>query len=275
MLSQGSQVRSSDEGNTNLRHRSRCWCFTLNNYTEKELSQCLNYFESKKFTFIVGKELGECGTPHLQGYLKNKNQISFSTLQKALPRAHLEAARGDQQENYVYCSKGGDFTTNITVKKTPNVLAKPKITPRDWQTQVIDLIEKEPDARRINWFYDAKGNNGKTTLCDHIISEYEDVMYFTGGKATDICSQALLHDEDGKGLKVCLFDFTRTCEGKVSYASMEALKNGLINSPKYKGGSLRLDYYPIIIVFANFKPDLEKLSGDRWNVIEIESQEKA
>lgn len=269
MLSQGSHKGSKDEGNTNLRPRSRSWCFTLNNYTEKNLSQCLEYFRAKKFTFIIGKEVGESGTPHLQGYLRNKNQISFSTLQKALPGAHLEAALGDQESNYIYCSKGGDFVSNITVKKSVNVLAKPKITPRNWQTKVIDLIENEPDSRCINWFYDANGNTGKTTLCDHIISEYEDVMYFTGGKSTDICSQALLQNEDGKGLKVCLFDFTRTCEGRVSYASMEALKNGLINSPKYKGGSLRLDYYPIIIVFANFQPEQKSLSQDRWRITDI------
>lgn len=269
MLSQVSHKVSSDEGNTSLRHRSRCWCFTLNNYTEKELSQCLSYFYSKNFTFIIGKEVGDEGTPHLQGYLKNKNQISFSTLQKIMPRAHLEKALGNQKANYVYCSKSGDFVTNIVIKKSVNVLAKPKIEPRNWQVQVIDLIEKTPDSRCINWFYDANGNTGKTTLCDHIISEYEDVMYFTGGKSTDICSQALLQDEDGKGLKVCLFDFTRTCEGKVSYASMEALKNGLINSPKYKGGSLRLDYYPIIIVFANFRPEQNRLSQDRWRIVDI------
>lgn len=269
MLSQVSHKVSSDEGNTNLRHRSRCWCFTLNNYTEKELSQCLSYFNLKNFTFIVGKEVGEEGTPHLQGYIKNKTQISFSTLQKIMPRAHLEKALGDQKANYVYCSKGGDFETNIVIKKTVNVLAKPVIKPRGWQVKVIDLIERTPDSRYINWYYDANGNTGKTTLCDHIISEYDDVMYFTGGKATDICSQALLQEQDNKSLRLCLFDFTRTCEGKISYTAMEALRNGLINSPKYKGGFLRLGFWPIVIVFANFRPEQNKLSLDRWRIWDI------
>jgi len=257
------------EGNTNLQPRARHWCFTLNNYTENELTQILRLFDVKKWTYIIGKEVGESGTPHLQGFITHKNPIAFNTLQKQMPRAHLEKAIANLDCNYAYCSKDGNFVTNIVQKKEVNVNYKKVITPRDWQIEIIDIIEKTPDARTIHWICDSVGNMGKTTLCDYIISEYKDVMYFTGGKASDICSQVLLQQEEGNEIKLCLFDFCRSNEGFISYNALEALKNGLINSPKYKGGFLRLAWNPTIIVFANFMPERKKLSEDRWRMIEL------
>lgn len=73
----------------------------------------------------------------------------------------------------------------------------------DWQVKLVNLLN-EPDRRTINWIVDTKGNKGKTTLCKHFIENYEDVIYFSGGKSTDIASQILLAEFDPK---ICLFDF--------------------------------------------------------------------
>jgi len=258
------------EGNTLLRSRARHWSFTLNNYSDLEYCTILSYLIAKKYTYCIGKEVGENGTPHLQGFISFKNPISFNTIKKLIPKAHIEKCIGNQTQNFDYCSKDGDFVTNIVCKKEVNVHMKDVIVPRDWQIEIIDIIEKTPNARTINWICDTKGNMGKTTLCDYIISTYKDVMYFTGGKASDITSQVLLDQQEGNEIKLCLFDFCRSTEGFISYNALEALKNGLINSPKYKGGSLRLAWNPTIIVFANFKPDKKKLSQDRWRIIDLD-----
>lgn len=90
---------------TSTTQRSRTWCFTLNNYTPEEEEGC-RLIETV-YT-IFGKEVGEKGTPHLQGYLSFKNKKSLAQLKKLLPRAHLAQAKADAIKNQVYCSKEGD-----------------------------------------------------------------------------------------------------------------------------------------------------------------------
>lgn len=86
------------------------WCFTLNNYTDEEYSRLLSSLRDISDYFIVGKEIGQQGTPHIQGYcsLKGRHYLS-SVKDKISQRAHWETAKGSRAHNRVYCSKGGDF----------------------------------------------------------------------------------------------------------------------------------------------------------------------
>lgn len=60
--------------------------------------------------YIYGEEIGEEGTPHLQGYVRFKNARTLKVMKKALHRAHLEIAKGSPFQNYQYCSKQGITT---------------------------------------------------------------------------------------------------------------------------------------------------------------------
>lgn len=64
---------------------------------------------------IIGQELGEQGTPHLQGYVYFKNARRLSTLKFVCQRVHWEVARGDAQQNFDYCSKDGQFWEHGTI----------------------------------------------------------------------------------------------------------------------------------------------------------------
>lgn len=85
--------------------RSRAWCFTLNNYTEED-EQSVRAVPCRYL--IYGRETGESGTPHLQGYIYFKCTRTLSAVKRDLPRAHLEAAVGTTLQNITYCSKQGD-----------------------------------------------------------------------------------------------------------------------------------------------------------------------
>lgn len=87
--------------------KSRYWCFTLNNYTDDEYNRILN--ETRFDYVIIGKEVGDLGTPHLQGYVRFPNAVRLATLKKIMPRAHLEIAKGNAESNITYCSKEGNF----------------------------------------------------------------------------------------------------------------------------------------------------------------------
>lgn len=91
---------------TNPKHRA--WVFTWNNYTDEDVETATAVCNEASFA-VFGFETGECGTPHLQGYVRFKNPRAFSTVRTDLLGAHVEPARGSAQSNFEYCSKGGDY----------------------------------------------------------------------------------------------------------------------------------------------------------------------
>ncbi len=129
----------------------------------------------------------------------------------------------------------------------------------DWQQEIIDIISGEPDDRKIYWYWEPDGCAGKTSLIKHILLNH-DASFFQGGKK-DIAYAY-------KGQKVCIFGFSKTNEGKVSYDAIESLQDGLIFSSKYES-SYKIFNQPHIICFANWPPEIDAVSADRWVVREI------
>ena len=75
----------------------RSWLFTLNNYSEDEYRSIQSWCTNECDYAVIGKEVGEEGTPHLQGYFRKKVKCRLSSLKDSLSgRAHFEAARGSQ-----------------------------------------------------------------------------------------------------------------------------------------------------------------------------------
>jgi len=84
------------------------WLFTLNNFTEEDLAW-RDSLQGISSYGIVGKEVGESGTPHLQGYVIWNGNKRLAGCKKEHPGAHWELARGSSNQNRTYCSKGNDF----------------------------------------------------------------------------------------------------------------------------------------------------------------------
>lgn len=90
--------------------KSYAYCFTLNNWTDADVTELKKLEQNSRTRYIIyGKEVGEEGTPHLQGYVYFHNQTVFSTVKKLLSRAHIVSAKGTVDENVAYCSKDGDI----------------------------------------------------------------------------------------------------------------------------------------------------------------------
>lgn len=90
--------------------KNRNWCFTLNNYSEEELA----HFDTLDLDVVkyclIGEEVGESGTPHLQGYIVFHNQCRRPFVNTHVGvRAHVELARGNVKHNFDYCTKDGKF----------------------------------------------------------------------------------------------------------------------------------------------------------------------
>lgn len=91
------------------------WCFTLNNYTEEDVAAIREYAKQSCRYLVFGREKGESGTPHLQGFLVGKNAIRGTALHNKFRRMHLEGANGTSVEASTYCKKDGDFEEFGTV----------------------------------------------------------------------------------------------------------------------------------------------------------------
>jgi len=87
--------------------RIRNLCYTWNNYPVDYQMQ-LDLLP--EYTYhVIGHEVGESGTPHLQGYIEFKNKVSFNPLKKQIPQIHWEARMGTSQQAADYCKKDGVF----------------------------------------------------------------------------------------------------------------------------------------------------------------------
>lgn len=97
---------------TNKGIRYRNWVFTLNHYTDAELLRVRGLFADGECTYCgFGKEKGETGIPHLQGYLEFSGKTSLRQC-KRLPgmvRAHFERRMGSQTQAVTYCQKEGQY----------------------------------------------------------------------------------------------------------------------------------------------------------------------
>lgn len=137
-------------GNTKRISASVRWCFTLNNYTEDEVKHVQELVPDMATFVLYGKETGEEGTPHLQGYIQFNKDLRLSAIKKKLPRAHLEVARGSPEQNIEYCSKDGDVFTKGKLRQRNsgkrNDLELFKEAVKDGNFSIDNLREEHSDV---------------------------------------------------------------------------------------------------------------------------------
>lgn len=81
------------------------WGIVINNYTADDLVTVSTFFKEKCVCGVYGLEVGESGTPHIQGYFKMQKQALLSTLKKTFATAHFDMIRSPIKA-WLYCLKG-------------------------------------------------------------------------------------------------------------------------------------------------------------------------
>lgn len=77
---------------------AKSWVLTLNNPEPADEAFFMNIIVSK---IVLAKEVGESGTPHLQGFITFTKSQRLSALKKLSPRTHWEIAKAvDAAANY-------------------------------------------------------------------------------------------------------------------------------------------------------------------------------
>ena len=138
--------------------------------------------------------------------------------------------------------------------------------PTNTQKTIYDLLMKQ-NNRQVLWIHDEKGNRGKSSLADYILSkEYDNTFVTSNMKHAD-----LMHMY--KDQRIILFDYTRAQEEQINYSSIEQFKSGRIFKTKYESSCIITKDIFKICIFANFGPDISKLSKDRWQIIHIDEND--
>lgn len=262
---------TTSEGNTIPRTKTlRRVSITLNNYTEEELHLMVTTAIEKNWKYIIGKEVGAEGTPHLQCYFEFGTPLQFRTVKNYFPRCHIEPSKGTRQQNMLYCMKDNNYETNMPVKRDKKQLLMTTkfkdIVWKPWQSELLTYLETKPDDRKVRWYVDANGGSGKS-----FITQYLDLTGKTivvTGKSADIFYKIVEWeaDENKEDFKTVIVDMPRAYRKDfVNYSCLEQIKNGFIISGKYEGGQAHFES-PHLIIFANQEPDYNKFSLDRWEV---------
>lgn len=247
------------------------WFFTFNNFNEIHIEILNNYFFEICEKFIFQEEIGENGTKHLQGAIWLKKRMRWSEF-KLDNRIHWEKTKGSDLEVINYCSKNETWTGRRWVYKIV-IPEKLKYLKKEdlyiWQRKVEDIILEKPDDRTIYWIWDPVGGNGKSQLVKRLVIEY-DCLLITGGKKSDIINMVYNY-VIVKYLNVVLLNSPR-CIDRISYSSLEDIKDGIIVNTKYETGS-KIINSPHVMVFSNHMPEVEKMTKDRWKIFKIVNKE--
>jgi hypothetical protein len=253
------------------------YCFTFNNYEESDIVNLKIKLDMNCERYVFQEEVGESGTPHLQGSIKLIKRLRIEQLKDIDRRIYWSGTRNLEAADAYACKEDTRAGRIFKKEGKRNAFVRTKskfddIVPR---IEVMDIIKNEPDNRTINWIWSDKGGVGKTSTAAYLERNYNGVLV-VNGKGADIKNSVInyLNNNDGvmKELDVLIVNVPRCNENYVSYAALEEIKDGLIYSGKYEGGFVNIEC-PHIIVMCNFVPDRSKLSDDRWNVINVDVKE--
>lgn len=261
------------KGNTKAsrkRIRSRSWFFTYNNYDKLEVTHLINYFNFVECKYVFQEELGENKTPHLQGCIRFENAKSQLFQDELSKKIHWERCK-NWRKAIKYCSKretrNGEVYHNIKNLKIRKTIKDPmdKLELYEWQVEILNIISKEPDDRKIYWYWNGTGKNGKSVFAKHLVLKHNAIVI--GGRKKDIEYAIMTIDED-KDINIIIMDIARSDYNKISYSAIEEIKNGLFFASKYESKMICINT-PHIIIFCNFEPDKDELSKDRWVIKKI------
>lgn len=287
--------------------RAKNWCFTLNNYTQGDVDRLANLGSSASY-IVFGREVGENGTPHLQGFIsfdERKRLQQVKTLIGGNP--HVEVARNIPAA-IQYCKKDGDFEevgelsggqgrrsdldsfkeavksgllslkeireshSEVYSKHRRFVYeyladhAPDKVLPdhdfSPWQQELDDLLSEEPDDRTVVFVVDYQGNSGKSWFAHNYVKKHENAQVMLPGKKADM-AYALESDTT-----VLFVDAPRSKQGEfIQYDFLEDIKNGYVFSTKYESRVKQMNKCHVVVMM-NEDPDMQKLSEDRYKIIE-------
>ena len=255
--------------------RGHHWCFTLNNPLDFDAgvfdaSAAVEWIPPYKY-LVVGREVGESGTPHLQGYVAFQDQLRFNSIKSFSPQC--AAAHWEQKSKFStyaqaaeYCKKGGDFTEWGTLPTSGSAATAQRWTdaltnaregkfediPAQIQIQCYRTLKSirndallegsQLDGELMNFWYHGPPGTGKS-----LYARLKYPLHFL---------KALNHWWDGyTGEEVVLLDEWELTSGKFLGHHLKLWTDRYPFRPEVKGGFLPTQRPKTIIITSNYSID--------------------
>lgn len=162
----------------------RHFTFTHNNYDGTEVEDAIDCRY-----IIYGKEVGESGTPHLQGFISFKEKKSLKQLIKLLPGCHVEVARVPEAA-IEYCKKEGQVTERGVAPvfdKKEHSAKGGDATKRKWEdmwelakTNKIEEIDAEERIKHYRTFRQIQKDYGAKADDLEVESGFKGILWIYG-----------------------------------------------------------------------------------------------
>lgn len=207
----------------------------------------------------VNKEDTRIAGPWVWGEKGNQGERKdLSSACSTLSEFGIKRVAQDHPEVYVKYHKGLKALAVELDEVKPDEL----FVPRPWQQQLLDLLLLPADDRHIIWVRDSTGNQGKSRLAKHLVTNFGGIV-LTGKKA----DMAYAYAKE----PVVIFDVCRTEAENMShlFSMAEHLKNGLIFSNKYES-VVKIFKSPHVLFFSNSMPVSGCWSADRVKLIDLD-----
>lgn len=232
--------------------KSRCWVFTLNNYTQDDLERILSLPSTTTNVKYVcyGQEVGESGTPHLQGYIQFKNECRHSSVANLLQRAYVAIRQGSLAQAVAYCQKEGNFheAGELRIPKKENkwsdivdlaeqgkldvikdeypliyLMHKPKL--ESLMSPNLEPFQDDP-KNHFEWWYGPTGTGKSRTVWEEYPEHYDKQMNkWWDGYLYD--NTVVIEEADPKKCEHMAYFFKRWCD---HYPFRAEIKNGHLNN---------------------------------------------
>ncbi len=243
---------------------ARNWCFTWFGFKPEEMDELI---KDDNVDWVVAQEeiCPRTTRNHVQGVLCFKKKVRPSSNFPQWKEIHWEICRNVQAAK-LYCRKTESKKVDgLTWNVGDDAVVITTIEPKGWQVRMLKSMETWV-GRKIYWCFEYAGNMGKSMFCKYLCVHKG--AYILSGKSADMKSAVAMMK---KKPKLVIIDIPRSSQQYVSYSGIEEISNGCFFSGKYEG-SMVLMNNPIILCFANAPPDYDKMSSDRWELIDLNKE---
>lgn len=287
--------------------RGKNWCFTLNNYSLEDEERLKKLVEINECVYIIfGKEVGESGTPHLQGFVAFGKRVYLTDVRKRVSdKAHFELARL-VPESIEYCKKDGDvFEAGMIPvgqgKRTD--IEDFKIDVKSGLLNMKEIREKHSTvyAKYKGFVLEyVQDNAPKITPPAYTLHEWQEELLEKLEQPPDDRTIQFIVDQTGNNGKTWFAhwyasknsDCQVMCPGKradMAYILRQDIRVLILDAPRSKQGEfIQYDFLEDVkngfvfspkyestqktlanvhlVVLMNEPPDLTKLSSDRFDI---------
>lgn len=287
--------------------RAKHWCFTLNNYTDEDIERIKNNASFFEY-MIYGREVGETGTPHLQGFVSFPQRVRLNHCVETVGQAHFTVAR-NVEHSIQYCKKDEDYTEygerpKGKANRSDLDAFKSAVLAGTTDMKQLRAEHSEVVARYPKFCLDFLEDNRPKKIVDFFpLRPWQMALYDSLKLAPDARSIFFIVDYEGNSgkswfghyycfmhdnaqvllpgkkadmsfalnpdIRVLFIDAPRSKQGDfLQYDFLEDVKNGYVFCSKYES---KIKYMQPchVVVFMNEEPDMNKLSKDRYIIRRI------